>query len=102
MGQDHSFGQFSRVDHLRPFCKASKVAGGRVCGANADQLESWQSLPSATPPNRYFAFTHALDKGWTADHYCRSWQMLRLAKFESLGERREAKFPFRELEAFDH
>ena len=46
-----------------------------------DQYEAWQSLPSATPGNRYFAFTHILDEGWTNDHYCRSWLMLGLQQF---------------------
>jgi hypothetical protein len=49
-----------------------------------DQLESWQSLPSATPENRYFGFTHVLDDGWKNDHYCRSWLLLGLAKFGPL------------------
>ena len=46
-----------------------------------DQFEVWQKLPSATPENRYFGFSHVLDDGWVGDHYCRSWQMLGLTKF---------------------
>ena len=46
-----------------------------------DQLEGWYSLPSATPANRFFGFTHVLDGGWTADHYCRSWELLGLNQF---------------------
>jgi len=46
-----------------------------------DQFERWQSLPSATPPQRFFGFTHVLDEGWTRDHYCRSWQLLGLHRF---------------------
>lgn len=46
-----------------------------------DNTENWQSLPSATPSNRYFGFTHILDGGWVADHYCRSWQMLNLQQY---------------------
>ena len=46
-----------------------------------DQLETWYSLPSATDKNRFFAFTHVLDTGWSGDHYCRSWQLLGLNKF---------------------
>lgn len=46
-----------------------------------DQLEVWQKLPSATPGNRYFAFTHVLDDGWKNDHYSRSWQLLDLEKY---------------------
>lgn len=43
-----------------------------------DNTETWQGGPSATSPNRFFGFTHVLDGGWERDHYCRSWQLLRL------------------------
>ena len=43
-----------------------------------DNTESWQGLPAATSSNRFFGFTHVLDGGWAADHYCRSWQLLRM------------------------
>lgn len=46
-----------------------------------DQLETWYTLPSATPSSRFFGFTHVLDGGWTADHYCRSWELLGLNQF---------------------
>ncbi|MDP1798966.1 MAG: hypothetical protein Q8K78_15845 [Planctomycetaceae bacterium] len=46
-----------------------------------DQLENWYKLPSATPKNRFFGFTHVLDTGWSGDHYCRSWQLLGLNEF---------------------
>lgn len=46
-----------------------------------DQYEVWQKLPSATPPNRYFGFSHVLDDGWIGDHYQRSWQLMELQKF---------------------
>lgn len=46
-----------------------------------DQLETWYTLPSATPANRFFGFTHVLDGGWTGDHYCRSWELLGLNQF---------------------
>ena len=49
-----------------------------------DNTESWQGLRSATPPNRFFGFSHVLDDGWTADHYCRSWQLLGLQQFGPL------------------
>ena len=49
-----------------------------------DQFEVWQALPSATPPNRYFGFTHVLDEGWKNDHYPRSWQLLGLQDFGPL------------------
>lgn len=63
------------------FAKYQRV--GRVvalCGPR-DQLQTWQSLPSATPENRYFGFSHVLDQGWTDDHYCRSWELLGMNKF---------------------
>lgn len=63
------------------FAKHQKVS--RVvafCGPR-DQYQSWQSLPSATPQNRYFGFSHVLDGGWVADHYCRSWELLRMHQF---------------------
>jgi len=50
------------------------------CGPR-DQLENWQSFPSATPANRIFGFSHVLDDGWKNDHYCRSWQMLGLHRY---------------------
>ena len=50
------------------------------CGPR-DQYETWQGLPSATPANRYFAFSHVLDGGWTGGHYCRSWELLGLNQF---------------------
>jgi hypothetical protein len=51
-----------------------------LCGPR-DQEQDWQSLPSATPENRYFGFSHILDGGWSGDHYCRSWEMLGMHKF---------------------
>jgi len=63
------FAKDQRVDRVVLFC------GPR------DQLEVWQALPSATPANRYFAFSHILDGGWTGDHYCRSWEMLGLHEY---------------------
>ncbi|WP_246419663.1 BPSS1187 family protein [Aporhodopirellula rubra] len=63
------------------FAKHQKVARVvALCGPR-DQHQSWQSLPSATPPNRYFAFSHVLDQGWVEDHYCRSWEMLGLNNY---------------------
>ncbi len=63
------FAKHQRVDRVVMFC------GPR------DQLETWQGLPSATPPNRFFGFSHVLDSGWSGDHYCRSWEMLGLNAF---------------------
>jgi hypothetical protein len=51
-----------------------------LCGPR-DQFETWQGLPSATPANRFFGFSHVLDGGWTGGHYCRSWKLLALHEF---------------------
>lgn len=48
-----------------------------LCGPR-DQDQDWQSLPSQTPSNRFFGFSHVLDGGWKGNHYCRSWEMLGL------------------------
>ncbi|VTS02626.1 BPSS1187 family protein [Tuwongella immobilis] len=63
------FAKHQKVDRVVMFC------GPR------DQLDSWQALPSATPANRFFGFSHVLDTGWSGDHYCRSWEMLGLTEF---------------------
>jgi hypothetical protein len=60
------FAKYQRVDRVVMFC------GPR------DQHETWQALPSATPSNRFFGFSHILDGGWTGNHYPRSWQLLGL------------------------
>lgn len=76
------------------FAKFQKV--GRVvafCGPR-DQLQSWQSLPSATPENRYFGFSHVLDGGWVGDHYCRSWELLGMHKFGAIVNVDKAKPPY--------
>ena len=76
------------------FAKHQKVA--RVvafCGPR-DQFQSWQSLPSATPENRYFGFSHVLDTGWTDDHYCRSWEMLGMHKFGPIVNVDDSSPPF--------
>ncbi len=63
------------------FAKHQKVARVVMLCGPRDQLELWQSLPSATPENCYFGFSHVLDDGWSGDHYCRSWEMLGMQKF---------------------
>ena len=63
------FAKHQRVSRVVAFC------GPR------DQHQSWQALPSATPENRFFGFTHLLDGGWTGDHYCRSWELLGMNRF---------------------
>jgi hypothetical protein len=59
-----------------------------------DNTEKWQGMKSATPANRYFGFTHVLDGGWTADHYCRSWILLGLNEFGPLVDVDAVKPPY--------
>ena len=51
-----------------------------LCGPR-DQDQDWQAQESATPAERFFGFSHVLDGGWSGDHYCRSWELLGLARF---------------------
>ncbi len=76
------FAVYKRVSRVVMFC------GPR------DQLQTWQSLPSQTPSNRYFGFSHVLDGGWTADHYCRSWELLGLHKHGPIVNVDYSKPPF--------
>lgn len=71
-----------RVDRVVMFC------GPR------DQQETWQGLPSATPANRFFGFSHVLDGGWTGNHYCRSWELLGLHQFGPIVDVDETQAPF--------
>jgi hypothetical protein len=59
-----------------------------------DNTETWQGGTSATPSNRFFGFTHVLDGGWSADHYCRSWQLLKMHNHGPLVNIDEAKPPY--------
>lgn len=59
-----------------------------------DNTEIWQGLKSATPKNRFFGFTHVLDGGWTASHYCRSWILLGMNHFGPLVNVDETPTPF--------
>jgi len=63
------FAKYQRVDRVVMFC------GPR------DQNELWQALPSATPANRYFGFSHVLDGGWSGHHYDRSWELMGLNQY---------------------
>jgi hypothetical protein len=63
------------------------------CGPR-DQYETWQGLPSATPKNRFFGFSHVLDGGWSGNHYCRSWQLLKLNEFGPIVDVDKTPFPF--------
>ncbi len=76
------FAKHQRVDRVVMFC------GPR------DQYEVWQALPSATPANRYFGFTHVLDGGWSGHHYCRSWELLGLHAYGPVVDVDEAKAPY--------
>ena len=63
------------------------------CGPR-DQLDDWQALPSATPSNRFFGYSHVLDSGWSGDHYPRSWLLMGLNKFGPIVNTDEAKAPY--------
>jgi hypothetical protein len=63
------------------------------CGPR-DQYETWQGLPSATPTNRFFGFSHVLDGGWSDDHYCRSWELLGLNKYGPIVDVDAVSSPF--------
>jgi len=76
------------------FAKHQKVARVVMLCGPRDQYQTWQSLPSATPQNRYFGFSHVLDGGWTADHYCRSWELLGLHEFGPIVNVDRAKPPY--------
>jgi hypothetical protein len=76
------------------FAKHQKVARVVMFSGPRDQFETWQGFPSATPPNRFFGFTHVLDSGWVGDHYCRSWQLLGLADFGPLVNVEETSPPY--------
>jgi hypothetical protein len=76
------FAKHQKVDRVVMFC------GPR------DQYETWQALPSATPANRYFGFSHVLDGGWSGDHYCRSWELLGLGEYGPIVDVDTAKPPF--------
>jgi len=87
------------------FAKHQEVARVvALCGPR-DQFQDWQKLPSATPENRYFGFTHVLDGGWTGDHYCRSWELLGMHRFGPLVDVDETAPPYgntrRLITAFD-
>lgn len=63
------------------FAKHQEVSRVVAFSGPRDQFQSWQGLPSATPKNRYFGFTHVLDSGWVGDHYCRSWELLGMLEY---------------------
>ena len=76
------------------FAKHQKVDRVVMFSGPRDQFEVWQKLPSATPENRYFGFSHTLDDGWKNDHYCRSWELLGLNAFGPVTDVDATKPPY--------
>ncbi len=76
------------------FAKHKKVSRVVMLCGPRDQHQVWQKLPSATPENRYFGFSHVLDGGWTGDHYCRSWELIGLNRFGPIVNVDQTKPPF--------
>ncbi len=74
--------------------KHQKVARVVMFCGPRDQHETWQGLPSATPANRFFGFSHVLDTGWTGDHYCRSWELLGLREYGPIVNVDQASPPY--------
>lgn len=74
-GSSHGSTTASR---LAKHTKVARVVA--LCGPR-DQYQSWQALPSATPENRFFGFSHTEDMGWENFHYQRSWELLDLHRF---------------------
>ncbi len=77
------------------FALHQKVARVVMFSGPRDQLENWYRLPSATPKNRFFGFTHVLDTGWTGDHYCRSWELLGLNEFGPVVNVDQTPYPYK-------
>jgi hypothetical protein len=75
--------------------KQVKVARVVMLSGPRDQHETWQALPSATPANRYFGFSHVLDAGWGGNHYPRSWELLGLEKLGPIVNVDKEKPPYR-------
>lgn len=76
------------------FALHQKVGRVVMFSGPRDQLENWYTLPSATPKNRFFGFTHVLDTGWIGDHYCRSWELLGLNEFGPVVNVDETPYPY--------
>lgn len=64
-----------------------------LCGPR-DQDQDWQAIPSATPPERFFGFSHVLDDGWIGHHYCRSWEMLGMGQFGGIVDVDSSRPPY--------
>jgi acetyl esterase/lipase len=76
------------------FAVHKKVSRVVMFSGPRDQYQTWQKLPSATPTNRFFGFTHVLDTGWSGDHYCRSWELLGLHKHGEIVDVDKSAAPF--------
>jgi len=76
------------------FALHQKVARVVMFSGPRDNNQQWQTLPSATPKDRFFAFTHTLDMGWEKDHYPRSWKMLGLDEFGPYADVDKQAYPF--------
>ena len=76
------------------FAVHKKVSRVVMFSGPRDQYQTWQKLPSATPTNRFFGFTHVLDTGWSGDHYCRSWELLGLHKHGAIVDVDKSAAPF--------
>lgn len=79
------------ASRLAKHTKVARVVA--LCGPR-DQYQDWQSLPSATPKNRFFGFSHVKDMGWEEFHYQRSWEFLGLHQFGPIVNVDENKPPY--------
>ncbi len=87
-GQSHGSTTSARL------AKEIKVDRVVMFSGPRDQTEKWQGMKSATPPERFFGFTHTGDDGWKNHHYCRSWLMLDLYKFGPIVNVDDSKPPY--------
>lgn len=76
------------------FAMHQKVDRVVMLSGPRDNSETWQGEASATASHRFFGFTHVLDGGWAADHYCRSWQLLKLHQHGPIVNVDNAKPPY--------
>jgi hypothetical protein len=80
------------ASRLAKHTKVARVVA--FCGPR-DQYQSWQGLPSATPKNRYFGFSHEEDMGWAEFHYQRSWEMMGLHECGPIVNVDQSKPPYK-------
>ena len=79
------------ASRLAKHTKVARVVA--FCGPR-DQYQSWQALPSITPQNRFFGFSHVEDMGWDEFHYQRSWELLGLHQFGPIVNVDKTKAPY--------